>query len=209
MANSQTNIQIKMPDGSSSAQMGGGNMATMIPPITAEGVKLVDRLVDPAVYLDRLSVFLYSSHLLKSKTLDPAQPIPGYQLVKIGGTNWHPNMNLKGFTTVSYEIIMALAEDGSTTRFPKQMDLERFCARQTMAIIGMIVSNTEEWGFDNYTIIYPFGLTLWKALVAVLGRSRHEEGKRTFLEMLVHPNLWFTQSPTSQEQPRQKWLDNI
>jgi hypothetical protein len=104
---------------------------------------------------------------------------------------------------------MALSEDGSVTRFPSDFELSRFCARQTMSIIGMMIANREGWEFSNYTVVYPFGLTLWKALVATLSRSKPEEGRKSFMDMLIHPNLWFNQGQQMEEQPKKKWFFNI
>ena len=185
-------------------QYGGG---AMTPQVSGEGYKLVDRIVDPnAIYLDKLTMFLYSARLVKTKTLDPDSPLPGFTILKIGGDNWKPNVNLLGYTTIASEILMALAEDGSITRFPDYFKLEFFCARQVMSIIGMMMANREEWEFTNYTIIYPFGHTLWKAMVATLSRSRTEPGRRTLMDMLVHPNLWFSQGPDHMEAPKRKWF---
>jgi len=206
MPDSQTNIQIqapKLPEQSINSQM-----QNMMPAISGEGYKLIDRLVDPnALYLDKLTTFLYCAHLVKSNTFDPESPYPGYRLMKVGGTNWKPNMNLLGYTTVSSEILMALAEDGSVTRFPKDFMLAFFCARQTMSIIAMMCANRKEWEFTNYMLIDSFGHTLWKALVAVLSRSRPEEGRRELMSMLVHPNLWFTQGEANGTTPKSKWFD--
>ena len=76
-----------------------------------------------------------------------------------------------------------------------------------MAIIGMMIANRKEWKFTNHTMIYPFGLTLWKAQVAVLSRSRSEENKRTLMDMLVHPNLWYSQNQNIEESPKHKWFN--
>lgn len=182
--------------------------AQLIPQMSGEGYKLVDRLIDPnAIYLDKLTAFLYNAHLQKSSIPDPESPIPGYKLLKIGGKKWRPNMNQDGYSTASSEILMALAEDGSITRFPNDFKLQFFCARQTMAIICMMCTNREDWEFTNYSIIYSFGLTMWKAMVATLSRSRAEPGKRTMLDLLIHPNLWFTQNEMPGEKPKSKWFN--
>lgn len=207
MTGTQVNVAVQAPKPQDNplSSLASNNM---IPQISSEGYKLIDRLVDPnALYLDKLTTFLYSAHLVKSNTISEDDFIPGYRLVKVGGVKWKPNVNLIGTQTITSEVLMALAEDGSVTRFPADFLLERFAARQTMAIIGMMISNREEWEFTNYTMIYPFGLTLWKAIVAVLSRSRADAGHRTLLDLLVHPNLWFTQGGQNTETPNKKWFN--
>lgn len=182
--------------------------SSMIPQISGEGYKLVERLVDPnAIYLDKITTFLYSAHLMKSPVYDPDSPVPGYKLVKVGGQKWKPNMSMLGYTTTMAEILMAIAEDGSVTRFPITFKLEYFAARQTMAILSMMCANREEWEFDNYTLIYPVGLTIWKAIVATLSRSMPEAGRRSLMDLLIHPNLWFTENPQNMERPKNKWFN--
>ena len=193
------------PESNPLTSLGAQNL---IPQISSEGYKLIDRLVDPnALYLDKLTTYLYSAHLIKSNQISDEDFIPGYRLVKVGGSKWKPNVNLIGTTTITSEVLMALAEDGSVTRFPNDFLLQRFCSRQTMAIIGMMISNREEWEFTNYTMIYPFGLTLFKAMVATLSRSRSDDSKRTLMDMLVHPNLWLSQMGQGEEKPSKKWFN--
>jgi len=207
MPTSQTAIVINPPKAPEPSYPQLTNPA-LVPQISGEGYKLIDRLVDPnALYLDKLTTLLYSAHLQKSTTIDPESPVPGFKLTKIGGTKWKPNVNLIGYTTITSEVLMALSEDGSVTRFPSDFQLPRFCARQTMSIIGMMIANNEEWEFTNYTIIYPFGLTLWKALVATLSRSKPEQGKRALLDLIIHPNLWFTQGGEQEETQAHKWFN--
>jgi hypothetical protein len=206
MPEQMVNVQVQAPKAPEPAMQQLSSSA-MIPQMSGEGYKLIDRLLDPRVlYLDSLSTYLYSAHLTKTAVMDPDSPWPGYTMTKIGGDDWHPNMNMLGYTTTSAEVLMALAEDGSVTRFPDDFKLAFFCARQTMAIIGMMIANREDWKFTNYTMIYPFGMTLWKAMVSTLSRSRAEEGKRTLLDLLIHPNLWFSQGFGNEEKPKNKWF---
>ena len=206
MVESQTNIVIGQPKANDAASP-VSQAPQMIPQMSGEGYKLIDRLVDPtAIYLDKLTTYTYCAHLIKSPVFDPESPFPGYKLLKVGGNKWKPNMNLLGYTTLTSEILMALSEDGSVTRFPDDFLFQLFCARQTMAIIGMLIANKKDWEFSNYTMIYSFGLTLFKAQIAVLSRSRAQEGKRTLMDMLVHPNLWFSQGQGMDNPPQKKWL---
>ena len=202
MVESQTNIVVQTPSAvKQDSQLPNLQNTNLVPQMSDKGYQLIDRLVDPnALYLDKLTTFLYAGHLTKSQVYDPESPVPGYKLTKIGGKAWKPNMNQSGYSTTVSEVLMALSEDGSVTRFPDDFKLQYFAARQTMAIIGMMIANREEWEFTNYTIIYPFGLTLWKAIVATLSRSRAEPGKTTLMDKLIHPALWWTQG----EQPQQQ-----
>ena len=207
MVESQTNVLVQAPPRQDNSLPTMGN-ANLIPQMPGEGYKLIDKIIDPnALYLDKLTTFLYSAHLVKSPIIDPESPVPGFKLIKIGGKNWKPNMNQVGYATTTSEVLMALSEDGSVTRFPDDFKLQFFAARQTMAIINMMGTNREDWEFTNYSIIYPFGLTLWKAIVATLSRSRAEQGKMTLMDKLIHPLLWGTQNPMNPQMPRNKWFN--
>lgn len=208
MVESQTNVVIQTPTSKHENLPSTQGNANYIPQMFDKGYQLIDRLVDPnALYLDKLTTFLYSAHLVKSPTIDPESPVPGYKLIKIGGANWKPNVNQVGYATISSEILMALSEDGSVTRFPDDFKLQFFSARQVMAIINMMAVNREEWQFTNYSMLYPFGLTMWKAIVATLSRSRAETGKTTLMDKLIHPALWWTQGEGMQQQQKNKYFN--
>ena len=188
------------------SSLSGGNM---IPQMSSEGYKLIDKLLDSnTLWLDKLTTLLYCAHLVKDSVPDPDSPIPGFRLVKIGGeAKWKPNVNLEGYTTIVSEILLAINVEGSITRFPSDFLLQRFCARQTMAIIGLMMANREAYEFHNYSIIYPFGLTLWKALVAILSRSMASEGQTTLMDKIMSPMLWLGQNSNNQETPNKKWFN--
>lgn len=208
MVESQTNVVVQATPREQPSSLPSLTNANLIPQMSDKGYQLIDRLVDPnALYLDKLTTFLYSAHLTKSSIPDPESPVPGYKLMKIGGEHWKPNMNQEGYATTTAEILMALSEDGSVTRFPDDFKLQFFAARQTMSIIGMMIANREAWEFTNYSIIYPFGHTLWKAIVATLSRSLAAPGKTTLMDKIVHPNLWFTQGEGIQQTPKNKWFN--
>lgn len=181
----------------------------MIPQMSSEGYKLIDKLLDSnTLWLDKLTTLLYCAHLVKDSVPDPDSPIPGFRLVKIGGeAKWKPNVNLVGYTTVVSEILLAINVEGSITRFPDDFLLQRFASRQTMAIVGLMLSNRSDYAFQNYTIIYPFGLTLWKALVAILSRSVAGPGKTTLMDKIMSPMLWLGQNNSQAETPNKKWFN--
>lgn len=187
------------------SSLGSGSM---IPQMSSEGYKLIDKLLDSnTLWLDKLTTLLYAAHLVKDSVIDPESPIPGYRLMKVGGAKWKPNVNLVGYTTIVSEILLAINVEGSITRFPDDFLLQRFAARQTMAIVGMMISNREEYDFENYTIIYPFGLTLWKALVAILSRSVAGPGRTTLMDKIMSPMLWLGQNNSQAETPNKKWFN--
>lgn len=208
MVDTQTNVVVQTPRQDLGTGLSTQGNANIIPQMPGEGYKLIDKIIDPnALYLDKLTTFLYSAHLVKTPMIDPDSPVPGYKLIRIGGKNWKPNMNQIGYSTTTSEVLMVLSEDGSVTRFPDDFKLNFYAARQTMAIINMMGTNREEWEFTNYSIIYPFGLTLFKAIVATLSRSIAQPGKMTLMDKLIHPLLWGTQNQNNQQLPRGKYFN--
>lgn len=206
---SQTNVVVQAPlparQEPSTPLLSGTNL---IPQMSDKGYQVVQAIIDPnAIYLDKLTAFLYSAHLTKSPVYDAESPVPGYKLTKIGGKDWKPNMSQTGYSTTVSEVLMALSEDGSVTRFPDEFKLQFYAARQTMAIIGMMIANREEWEFTNYSIIYPFGLTLWKAIVATLSRSVAAPGKTTLMDKLIHPLLFALGDRDGNQQPKNKYFN--
>jgi hypothetical protein len=208
MVESQTNVLVQAPSARQEPTTPMHGNSNMIPQMSDKGYQVVQAIIDPnAIYLDKMTAFLYGAHLTKSPIYDPESPVPGYKLTKVGGLNWKPNMNQTGYSTTVSEVLMALSEDGSVTRFPNDFKLQYYAARQTMSIVGMMIANREEWEFTNYSIIYPFGLTLWKAIVATLSRSIAEPGKTTLMDKLIHPALWWTQGEGQSQQPKNKYFN--
>jgi hypothetical protein len=185
---------------------GQGGLPQMLPTISPEAYKTYEKLIDPEVlFMKKLTGVLYGGRLLKTSTTDPNSPLEGYRLVEPE----KPNMSLTGYTTVAADIMMILGEDKSTTVWPRKYDLAMYAARKTMSEVGIMMANREEWEFTNYTLVYPFGLTLWNAIVAVHSRSIQHEGRNEVLmDKVFVPTLYNQPDPIRPtEKTRFKWLN--
>lgn len=204
----QTNVIVAPPQAVPQSQ--GMNTPAIIPVTPPEGYRFYEKLVDPEVmFLNKITGILYGARLVKSNTPDPDSPVPGYSLVKIGGTNWKHPMNLEGYQTTVHDCLLILGEDKSTTIFPDDYNLALFSGRKTMSIIGMMGANREDWEFSNYTLIYPFGLSLWNSIVAIHSRSIVKKDRlQVLLDKIFHPNMWMQPVEEGKNQKAQfKWLN--
>lgn len=194
-----------------------GNVPSIVPATSAEGYKFYEKLVDADVlYLNKLTRLLYSSVLIKTDTLDPTSPIPGFALqhVAVKGTDgkevyWSSAMNFQGYQMVANDYLFAVSEVMSTTNLPDEFQLSKFTVSKVMSIIDMIVANRRAWEFNTPNLILSLGLDMWYNILGVASRSYTggKAGRRNMLDRLLHPAVFGAQNaPQEQERSAVKKL---
>lgn len=157
----------KDPVAMPSMQQGG---MTQIP---AEAYLTYMKVIDPeGIYLNKYSRLLYNSYLVRSDVFDETSPIPGYKRMQIGGPGKKTLVNWDGYSTITNNFIILVSEAVSTTEFDlKEINLKRICIDGVWSIIVQLVTNWEDWEFDDPAEIMPLGIGMWLNVYSITRRS--------------------------------------
>ena len=150
------------------------------PIIPPEVLDTYNRIIDPkGIYLGTLTRLLYHANLVKDDTFDPTSPLPGYKLVPLEAPEFSGKkkerktlVNWDGYNTLTNNFIMMVSEPISTTQLDvKEIKLKDVLIDGVWNIIVQLVTNWEDWEFEDPSAILTIGYQMWWNAYAVSRRS--------------------------------------
>jgi hypothetical protein len=181
---------------------GAAQTTTHITNIPAEAYNSFNKMVDPdAMFLNKITRGLISAVMVKDDIGDSVSPLPGFKLVGIGqsldpdnpdytlpdkdGKIYRRNTQVKyeGYNIIVNNFLMLVSEAISTTDFdPKEIDLRAVTVDGIMGIVEQIVTNWEDWEWNDETQTMNLGLAMWFNMYAI---SRRSTGGGKMLQFLT------------------------
>jgi hypothetical protein len=179
----------------------------MINTLGPEGYVFAKETIDEeALYLNELTRLLYCGVLTKTGEFDPKSPLPFYRLIKLGYdtdpqlNEWKPNINFGGYMAVANNTLLFVNRAISMTKFEKRFKVLENSISNTMSIADMMVSNSEEWQFQNETLLNAIGRAIFMNIYSIAARSVEGDYMKRTLRPQEAPLYDHTEGPN-----KKKW----